>query len=276
MNKSKWKVLLGDIFGCLFVFIIFIVPFWFMAVNSLKDRKSANMLSISAPEKFWWSNFLDVIQENDYQILTAFKNSLLIAVFSVILLIFMASMAAYTIQRRRVKTVQIINSIFMTGLMIPLSILPTIWLLRTLHIYKTLFSIIMIETTLNLPFSIMLYRGFIGTIPIELEDAALIDGCGKLQLFFKIIFPLLKPVTSTAIILNSVTVFNDFTNPLYFFPGKENATVQLTLYNFNNKFSSSYNLLFADVVLIIIPMLIIFIIFNKKIVEGMVAGSVKG
>ena len=134
----------------------------------------------------------------------------------------------------------------------------------------------MIETTLNLPFSIMLYRGFIGTIPIELEDAALIDGCGKLQLFFKIIFPLLKPVTSTAIILNAVTVFNDFTNPLYFFPGKENATIQLTLYNFNSKFSSSYNLLFADVVLIIIPMLIVFIIFNKKIVEGMVAGSVKG
>lgn len=276
MKKSKSKVLAGDILGCLAVFAVFIVPFWFMAVNSLKDRKSANLLSISAPAKLIWSNFLEVVQENDYQILTAFKNSLLIAVFSVLLLVFMASMAAYTIQRRRGKTVQIINSVFMMGLMIPLSILPTIWLLRTLHIYKTLFSIIMIETTLNLPFSIMLYRGFIGTIPIELEDAALIDGCGKLQLFFKIIFPLLKPVTSTAIILNAVTVFNDFTNPLYFFPGKENATIQLTLYNFNSKFSSSYNLLFADVVLIIIPMLIVFIIFNKKIVEGMVAGSVKG
>lgn len=164
----------------------------------------------------------------------------------------------------------------MLGLMIPVSILPTIWVLRGLHIYKSMFSIIMIETALNLPFSILLYRGFIGTIPVELEEAAVIDGSGKGQLFFRIIFPLLKPVTSTAVILNAVTVFNDFTNPLYFFPGKENATVQLTLYNFNSKFSSSFNLLFADVVLMIVPMLVLFLFFNKKIVEGMVAGSLKG
>ena len=107
MKRSRSKVLAGDILGCLAVFAVFIVPFWFMAVNSLKDRKSANLLSISAPVELIWSNFLEVVQENDYQILTAFKNSLLIAVFSVLLLVFMASMAAYTIQRRRGKTVQI-------------------------------------------------------------------------------------------------------------------------------------------------------------------------
>lgn len=78
------------------------------------------------------------------------------------------------------------------------------------------------------------------------------------------------------IILNAVTVFNDFTNPLYFLPGSENATVQLTLYNFMGQYSSSYNMLFADVILITIPMLILFIFFNKRIVEGMVAGAVKG
>ena len=82
-------------------------------------------------------------------------------------------------------------------------------------------------------------------------------------------------MTATVIILNSVSVFNDFTNPLYFLPGNENATVQLTLYNFTGQFQSSYNLLFADVILITVPMLIIFIIFNKRIVDGMVAGSVK-
>lgn len=217
-----------------------------------------------------------MIKENDYQIVTAFKNSLLIAAFSVLLLIFLASMAAFAIQRRHNRITSLINGIFMLGLMIPVSILPTIWVLRGLHIYKSMFSIIMIETALNLPFSILLYRGFIGTIPVELEEAAVIDGSGKGQLFFRIIFPLLKPVTSTAVILNAVTVFNDFTNPLYFFPGKENATVQLTLYNFNSKFSSSFNLLFADVVLMIVPMLVLFLFFNKKIVEGMVAGSLKG
>ena len=95
-------------------------------------------------------------------------------------------------------------------------------------------------------------------------------------MFASVIFPLLKPVTATVVILNAVTVFNDFTNPLYFLPGNKNATVQLTLYNFMGQFSSSYNMLFADVIVITIPMLILFIIFNKRIVDGMVAGSVKG
>ena len=276
MKVRKIKIWIADIAGCLTVMAVFVVPFLFMAVNSLKDRKSANMLSLSWPEEFVWSNFAEVIRENDCQILTAFKNSCLIALFSVTILVFTSAMAAYTIQRRKNRITNIVGSAFMTGLMIPASILPTIWILQSLHIYKSMFSIVMIETALNLPFTILLYRGFMGTIPVELEEAGIIDGCGKLQLFFRIMFPLLKPVTATAIILDAVTVFNDFTNPLYFFPGKENATVQLTLYNFNSKFASSYNLLFADVVLITIPMLILFLIFNKKIVEGMVAGSVKG
>ena len=90
------------------------------------------------------------------------------------------------------------------------------------------------------------------------------------------VFPLLKPVTSTIVILNAVTIFNDFTNPLYFLPGTENATVQQTLYNFTGQFASSYNLLFADVILITLPMLLLFVVFNKKIVDGMAAGSIKG
>jgi len=113
-------------------------------------------------------------------------------------------------------------------------------------------------------------------IPVELEEAARIDGCSPLRLYVKIVFPLLKPVTSTIIILNAVTVFNDFMNPLYFLPGSENSTIQLTLYTFMGQFSNSYNMVFADVVLITLPMLILFLIFNQKIVDGMVAGSVKG
>lgn len=114
------------------------------------------------------------------------------------------------------------------------------------------------------------------TIPTELEEAGFIDGCSRIQLFSRVVFPLLKPVTSTVIILNAVSIFNDFTNPLYFLPGNANATVQLTLYNFKGKYASSYNLLFADVLVITIPMLVLFIFFNKRIIDGMVAGAVKG
>lgn len=276
MMMKKKKMIIGDIVGCITVVILFIIPFWFILVNALKDKRSANLLSISMPESLNWSNFIEVITRNDYQILTAFKNSLLIAAASVAILILTASMAAYTLQRRGNKITKTLGTIFMLGLMMPSAILPTIWVLKQLNIYKTLFSLVMIEVALSLPSNIMLYRGFMSTIPVELEEAAIIDGCTSRQLFFKVVFPLLKPITSTIIILSSVTIFNDFTNPLYFLPGKENVTVQLTLYNYISKFANEYNLLFADVLLITIPMLILFLIFNKKIIAGMVAGSVKG
>ena len=276
MEKKKRLYLLGDILGFLGAFIVFIVPFLFMMVNALKERRQANLLSISFPKEMHWENFLEVFQTNDYQLITAFKNSGLLVIGSVIILILVGAMAGYVLQRRNDRVMGIANSLIMAGLMVPAAILPTIWVLQRLQLYKTLLGMILIEVALQIPFTIMLYRGFMGSIPIELEEAGYIDGCSRWKIFSTIIFPLLKPVTSTVIILNAVTVFNDFTNPLYFLPGSENATVQLTLYNFMGQYSSSYNMVFADVILITIPMLILFIFFNKRIVEGMVAGAVKG
>ena len=275
-KKRTVRTLIGDIVGLLVCFVVFVIPFLFMLINSLKERREANRLCLSLPDAFEWSNFVEVFQTNDYQILTAFKNSIILTVGSVVILVFFCSMAGYVIQRRKDRPVTIANTIIMTGLMIPAAVLPTIWVMQTLHIYKTMPGMILVEVALHTPFTIMLYRGFMSTIPIELEEAAYIDGCGPFQVFRMVIFPLLKPVTPTVIILDAVTIFNDFTNPLYFFPGNDNVTVQVTLYNFMGQFSSAYNLLFADVLIITVPMLIIFLIFNNKIVDGMVAGSVKG
>lgn len=276
MKKQKRITFLGDILGCIFAILIFATPFLFMLVNALKDRRGANLLQLSLPEEWMWENFKQVFEANDYQILTAFKNSFILTVGSLILLIVVGSMAGYVLQRRNDKTTKTVSTLVMTGLMIPPAILPTIWIMQGLHIYKTMTGMILVETALQIPFTIMLYRGFMNTIPVELEEAGYIDGCTRGKLFAQIVFPLLKPVTSTIIILNAVTIFNDFTNPLYFLPGNENVTVQLTLYNFMGRYSSSYNLLFADVLIITIPMLILFLIFNQKIVDGMVAGAVKG
>ena len=276
MKRKKRILLFGDIVGMAAAVIVFVFPFLFMLVNSLKDRREANLLSMALPVKPLWSNYKEVFESNNYIILTAFKNSLLLTVFSLCGLVFVCSMAVYVIQRRRGRTMYFVKFIIMTGLMFPPAILPTIWIMQGLHIYKTLFGMILIEIALQIPFDIMIYRGFMSSIPVELEEAGYIDGCSKIRLFSSIIFPLLKPATATIIILNAVTIFNDFTNPLYFLPGNENTTIQLTLYNFKGQYASSYNLLFADVILITIPMLILFLIFNKRIVDGMVAGSVKG
>ena len=276
MKKKKRLLLIGDIVGILVTIALFIVPFYFMLVNSLKSQKESNLLTISWPSEIHLENYKEVFTYANYQLVTAYKNSLTLTLFTVAGLLLTGAMAGYVIQRRNDRIMKIISWIIMLGLMIPASILPTINLLPKLHIYKTMFGMVMVEIALQTPFTIMLFRGYMASIPRELEESARIDGCNPWQVFMKIINPLLKPIRATVIILTAVTTFNDFTNPLYFLPGGENTTVQLTLYNYKGQFASSYNLLFADIIMITIPMLILFIFFNKKIVEGMVAGSVKG
>ncbi len=276
MKREKRRLLIADILGVLVTVIIFIIPFYFMFVNSLKSQQEANLLNIAWPSELHFENYSAVFSYANYQLLTAYKNSIILTLFTVIGLIFTGAMAGYVIQRRNDRVMKTISWVIMLGLMIPAAILPTINLLQKLHIYKTMFGMVMVEIALQTPFTIMLFRGYMASIPTELEEAARIDGCNPWQVFIQIINPLLKPIRATVIILTAVTTFNDFTNPLYFLPGADNTTVQLTLYNYKGQFSSSYNMLFADIILITIPMLILFIFFNKRIVDGMVAGSVKG
>ena len=274
MRRKRY--LAGDLAGLLVVSVVFIIPFAFIILNSLKDTREANLLKFSLPETIHFENYMEVFTANDGLFLKSLKNSLIITAGSVVILVCVCSMAGYVMQRRKGKVMAFVTFLVMSGLMIPVAILPTIWVMQRIHLYKTLPGMILLEVAFHTPLSIMLYRGFMANIPVELEEAARIDGCSPLRLYVKIVFPLLKPVTSTIIILNAVTVFNDFMNPLYFLPGSENSTIQLTLYTFMGQFSNSYNMVFADVVLITLPMLILFLIFNQKIVDGMVAGSVKG
>ncbi len=139
------------------------------------------------------------------------------------------------------------------GLIIPPAVVPTVWVLQRVGLFKTMSGMILIEVAFGLAFTVLLFRAFIGTIPRDLDEAALIDGAGPVRLFFRVIFPLLRPVIVTVIVVQSVFVFNDFQNPLYFFPGDDNATVQLTLYNFQSQFTTQYNLLFMNILLITVP-----------------------
>ena len=275
-GKKRRNQIIGDIVGLILTAVIFLIPFYFMFVQSIKSKKEANRLSIAWPTELHFENYLEVIKHGNYQLVTAFKNSAILTVFTVLGLIVTGAMAGYVIQRRKGKLMTTIQSVIMLGLMIPASILPTIRMLQSMGIYKTMFSMVMIEIALQTPFTIMLYRGFMSSIPVDLDEAASIDGCNRWQIFQKVIFPLLKPIQATIIILVGVQTFNDFTNPLYFLPGAANTTVQLTLYNYKGQLGNNYNLLFADIIIITVPMLILFLFFNKRIVAGMVAGAVKG
>jgi raffinose/stachyose/melibiose transport system permease protein len=275
MKNSK-QFIIGFV-AVLFSLLIFGVPFYFVIINSFKTTTDSAALNINWPNTFEIiTNYKTVLMAQDGMVARAFYNSTLLTVLSIAVLIFVSAMAGFVMQRRIGKFSSLINFLILAGLMIPPAIVPTIWVLNIFHLFKTLTGITLIEVALAFPFSSILFQAFMATIPREIDESAHVDGCNGFQLFFSIIFPLLKPVTSTVIVLSAVNIFNDFVNPLYFFPGAKNATVQLALYNFMGTYLTNWNLLFADIVLISIPPLILFIFFNKKIVAGLTAGAVKG
>ena len=266
-----------EIIAILAALVVFVVPFVFMFLTSVKTEDQSADLSFSWPTS--WpvvQNLKDVLSARNYMLLTAFKNSLILTVVSVAILVVLCAMVGFVLQRRPGPLASLVNLLVLAGLIIPPAVVPTIWVLQSLGLFKTLPGLILVEVAFNMSFCVLLFRAFVATIPRELDEAAIIDGCSGFSLFFRVIMPLLRPVTITVVVVSTVAIFNDFVNPLYFLPGDENATVQLTLYNFLSQFSTQYNLLFMNIVLITIPPLIMFIFFNRKIVSGMTAGAVKG
>ena len=275
MNGVR-RYLVGG-FAIIVSIVVFIVPFIFIVLTALKTRKDASVRGFTLPvEWHLWDNIMEVISTRNYMLVTAFINSTLLTVGSVVLLVVFGAMVGFVLQRRPSRWTSIISFFVLMGLIVPPAVVPTIWVLQGIGLFKTLHGMILIEVAYGLSFSILLFRAFVASIPRELDEAAIIDGAGPLRVFFLIILPLLRPVVVTVAVVQSVTIFNDFTNPLYYLPGKDNVTVQLTLYNFQSQFSTQYNLLFMNILLITIPPLIAYVFFNRQIVAGLTAGAVKG
>jgi raffinose/stachyose/melibiose transport system permease protein len=257
--------------------IVFVIPFVFILLQAVKSADEARALSFAWPTSFpILDNLRQVFEARDYMLVVAFINSAMLTVASVSLMVVMGAMVAYVLQRRASRWNVVVNLFVLMGLIIPPAVVPTVWVLQELGLFKTMSGMILIELAFGLAFCVLLFRAFIGTIPKDLDEAAMIDGAGPIRLFFRVIFPLLRPVIVTVIVVQSVFVFNDFQNPLYFFPGDANATVQLTLYNFKSQFTTAYNLLFMNILLITVPPLIAYVIFQRQIVAGMTSGAVKG
>lgn len=271
--KEYWN----DAVALLVVGIVFIVPFIFILLTASKTRQEAGLFEFTLPGQFLlFENIVEVIQFRDFRAARAMLNSMILTVSSVTLIVLLAALAAYISQRRNDRVAAWVSSILFAGLVLPPAVVPTIFLLQWLGIYKTLIGMIFIQVALSLPFAILILRAFVGTIPREIDEAAIMDGASPLRLFTSIILPLLKPAIVTIIVTSSVAIYNDFSGPLYFLPGEANVTAQLTLFSFMSQFNAQWNLLFANVVIITIPPLVMFMFFQKEIVSGMTAGAVKG
>jgi raffinose/stachyose/melibiose transport system permease protein len=257
--------------------VVFVVPFVFILVTAAKERAESARLEFTLPEQWLLlANAGEVIDARNGLMVTAMRNSLILTVGSVTLIVLLSAMVGFVLQRRRNRLGSLVSALVIAGLVIPPAIVPTIYVLQGVGLFKTLIGLILVEVAFLMPFSVLIFRTFMSAIPRELDEAAIMDGASPITLFFRVILPLLRPAIVTVIVVSSVAVYNDFVNPLYFLPGNENATVQLTLFNFQSQFSTRWNLLFMDVLLITIPPLIMFIFFQRQIVSGMTAGAVKG
>jgi raffinose/stachyose/melibiose transport system permease protein len=254
--------------------LVFLVPFYLLVVNSLKSPAEASVLGLNFPSTLVWSNYAKVFKMGN--LLLAFKNSAIITFVSVFIIVITSAATAFVLQRRKDTISKYLNHLVLLGLVIPPAIVPLYKILSFLQINGTLTGIIMVNVAVRSPLSIYLCYQFLKSISTEIDEAAIIDGSGKYRLFFKIIFPLMSPILVTVIIFNAIYVWNDFVYVLFFLSSGTKITLPLTLYLFTGQFSTQWNLVFADIIIISLPLLAIYFAAQKFIIAGLTAGATKG
>lgn len=254
--------------------LIIFLPLYFVFVNSLKSGMEVSSMSVSLPTVFHWENYREVFRSGN--IWRAFLNSLIFSFGSIIVCSVLSAMASYIIVRRKSRINTVIFNLFLIGLIAPMNMVTTFQFMKALHFINTYHGLILLYAAYFMPFTIFLYNGFIRNLPVDLDEAATIDGSGPLHRFFVVIFPLLKSVTVTALVINFVNCWNDFMFPLYFVTQTDKWGVVLLLFQFTGTFYGQDQLLFASALVIMIPTLIVYLFGQKYIISGMTAGAVKG
>ncbi|MDO4273393.1 MAG: carbohydrate ABC transporter permease [Eubacteriales bacterium] len=267
------KYLIPEICMILFTMLM-ISPLLIMVFGAFKDSVGAAAFDFTLPKQWEFGNFSFVIQNGN--VVRAFINSLILTGFTTVFGVLLAAMAAFVIVRKDTKGSKGIYNYFLIGMIAPLQIITTYAVLKVLHLNGTFIGLIMVYIAVNLPFNFFLFCSFIKGIPRELDESGFMDGASQSCLFFKIIFPLLKPVTATSIVILAMSVWNDFQLPLYLLNTPKKWTLPLTVYNFYGQYYSKWNYVFADCIITAVPILIVYLFAQKYIVEGMTSGAVKG
>lgn len=253
--------------------VIVLIPFYMLFVNALKDSAGAAEMNLRFPTSFHFDNFVTVYHEAN--IAVAFKNSVIITIASVILLVFFSALTGFVIQRKNSRVTNIIYYLILIGMTIPTFMVPTYILAKDLHLTDSLLGIIGVSVALNFPYGVFLYTGFYKTIPRELDESAILDGCRPYGLFFRIIFPLLLPVTITNIIIQFLAIWNDFSTAIYFLNSSSKYSLVMTTYFFFGAHAADWNLVFANLVMISLPVLVVYFLLQRFIVSGLTSGAVK-
>ncbi|WP_030378109.1 MULTISPECIES: carbohydrate ABC transporter permease [unclassified Streptomyces] len=273
MNRYTWRtgvleaVMIAA--GLLFAFPVYVLVS--MALRKEGDHSSP----IALPDSPTLANFGDAWRQAGLG--AAITNSVLVTVGSVVLIVALAAMAAYPIARSTRRWSKSVFAVFMLGLLLPfqLALIPLYQTMRDLGLLGNPLALIIFYTGLQLPFSIFMYTGFLRSLDQGYEEAALMDGCGPVRAFFSVVFPLMRPITGTVIILNVIFVWNDFLTPLLYLSGSGRQTIPVALFGFVGQYVSQWPLVFAGLIIGIVPVLAAYFVMQKRIIQGF-AGGLKG
>ena len=274
------------------LFLLYMVPFYLVLINSSKPSLKIIMDPLSFPEKIsqLLTNITTVFQSPNVRYPSSFVSSLIITVCSIVLLVLFSSMAAWVLVRTKTKLSAALFMVFVAAMVLPFQVVmfPLVSWLHFLEVKLGLFQtpfrllqnypgIILAYLGFGSSLSIFLFHGFIKSVPLELEEAANIDGCSKPATFFRIVFPILTPITVTVIILNSIWIWNDYLLPLMVL-GSGNAvmTLPLAVASFVGSFVKKWDLILTATLMTMLPVVIVFLILQKYIIKGIVDGAVKG
>ncbi|TBL77492.1 carbohydrate ABC transporter permease [Paenibacillus thalictri] len=256
--------------------LLVFVPLYITFINGFKTYNEVATSTLALPQVFQFNNFAVVWKQINF--LGVFMNSLIITVISVGGILFVSSAAAFQLVRRPGLASQIIFLAILSSLVIPFQtmMIPLVKVAQELKLINTLYGIIVMYWGFGVPFALFLYHGFIKSIPRELEEAALIDGSGTVGVYFRILLPLLKPITTTVAILNSLWIWNDFLLPLITLSSKKNQTIPLASSVYFGQYTNEWHLAMAALTMAVIPIIIFFLAMQRYIIQGITAGAVKG
>ncbi len=278
-TKKKVTTLL-TMLGMLLVFIAYMFPFLMVIINALKQKRDIikNPFSwLYTVKGLSFDNFVAAFTQMDF--LNAIKNSLIITVSATIVVTILAAMLAYYIVRNNNWISKLTFALMVASMIIPFQaiMIPLVSIYGgTLNLLNHRLTLIFMHVGFSMSMTVFMYHGFIrGSVPIALEEAAYLDGCTHTQTFFKIILPLLKPIMSTTIILNTLAFWNDFLLPSLVLTDKKLLTLPLSTYSFYGTYSADYGTIMAGLLLCVMPILLLYVILQKQIINGVVTGAVK-
>lgn len=273
MKKTSAKILLNLM--CVFICIIIVAPLAWILLNSLKTNKELFQNSLALPEVWQFGNYAKAWQMGLYKY---FGNSLLVSSISLIGILTLSSLLAYGLTRFRAKGSMVIFVIVLGGMALSeqIALVPLYKILRALKIYNTYAAVILPYIAFRIPFTVFLMRSYFISIPVELEEAAVVDGYNSLQIFTKIIIPISKPIFASCAIVNLNFVWNEFLFANVFLNNKAIQTIPIGLMTFKGDLKIDYTTTLAGLVIASLPLIILFICMSKQFVRGLTSGAVKG